>query len=172
MACNSIISIPAGDCGNNSGGILWAAIVDQDSVTGSTIVTSAWTVTAINLDGGDQYEEMTFKRNVGSTTTEPAIDLINGSTFYNNTVNFAFHRREASKSRALNILGEGQRYLNILIQDANEKYWMYEFMQLSGGPETSGQARADGSKYEVIFVGESSNRPYEVDSAIIAALVA
>jgi len=172
MACNSIISVPAGSCENNSGGIFIAYIVDQDSVSATTVVTSAWTVTNIGLVGGDLFQEFNFRRNVGNTTSTPTIDLVNGSTFYQNNITLAFHRREASKSRALNILGEGQRYLSIIIKDANDKYWYYPYMQINGGDETSGTARADGSKYEVTFTGEDSNRSYEVDSSIIAAIVA
>lgn len=172
MACNTIISVPAGSCENNSGGIFEAYIMDQDSVSALTVNASAWTVSNISIVGGDKYQEFNFRRNVGNTSTTPTIDLINGSTFYQNNLTLAFHRREASKSRALNILGEGQRYLSIIIKDANNKYWLYPYMQLNGGDETSGTARADGSKYEVTFTGEDSNRPYEVDPAILATIVA
>lgn len=171
MACNNIISVPAGSCENNSGGILTAYIIDQDYVTGTTVDTSGWTVTAIAVSGAEVFQEFNFRRNVGSTTSAPTFDLVQGSSFYQNTINMAFHRREASKSRALNILGEGQRYLSVIIKDANGLFWYYDYMQVSGGDETSGTARADGSKYEVTFAGEANNRVYEVDSSIIAGLL-
>ena len=169
MACNSITDLLKTCDGNNSGGIFEAYIIDQDSVTGSTV--SAHTVTAINLSGAETYSTFQFKRNVGNAITTPTIDLINGSTFYSSVISMMFHKREASKSASLQILGEGQRYLNIIIKDANEKYWMYSYAQLNGGDEDTGTARADGSKYTVTFIGEDDNRPYEVDSSIIAGLL-
>lgn len=170
MSCNNLISIIQGaDCSNNSGGIYTAYIIDQASITATTVVTSAWTVT--NIAATEPFTTFEFRRNVGSTSSEPTIDLINGSTFYANTVNFVFHRREASKSRALNILSEGQRYLAMIILDANGLYWYYDYLQLTAGAEESGTARADGSKYTVIFAGESNNRVYEVDPAIIPGLI-
>jgi len=170
MACNTIISVPAGTCENNSGGIFTAYIIDQDFVTGTTVSTG-WTVTAIATEGAEVFTQFEFRRNIGSSTSSPTISLVNGSTFYQNNITLAFHRREASKSKALNILGEGQRYLSIIVKDANDLYWYYPYMQLNGGDETSGVARADGSKYEVTFTGEDSNRSYEVDSSIIAGLL-
>lgn len=172
MACNTLVNISNGDCGNNSGGISAVYIIDQSDITGTTVVASAHTITAIATDSGANFTTFEFRRNTGSLTSEPAVDLINGSSFFNNTLTLMFHRREASKSRALNILGEGQRYLAAIVLDANGKYWYTDYMQLNGGAEESGTARADGSKYTVTFVGESTNRLYEVDSSIIAALIA
>jgi hypothetical protein len=170
MACNTITSILNGCSGNNSGGIFEAYIIDQDSITGSTV--SAHTVTTVTLAGSDKYATFQFKRNVGNAVTTPTIDLINGSTYFSSTISIVLHKREASKSASLQILGEGQRYLNLIIKDANGKYWMYDDAQLNGGDEDSGTARADGSKYTITFLSEMENRPYEVSSGIIAGLLA
>ena len=167
--CNNLESIFNG-CDNNSGGIYTAYIVDQDSISASTVNATAHTVTAITLDA-DTYSTFEFKRNVGNAVTTPTIDLINGSTYYSSTISLILHRREASKSYALQILGEGQRYLNIIIKDANGLYWMYDYAQLNGGDEDTGTARADGSKYTVTFLSDMANRPYLVDSSIIAGLL-
>jgi hypothetical protein len=167
--CNEIESILSSCDGNNSGGIFEAYIIDQDRVTGTTV--SAHTVTAVALSGSALYSTFQFKRNVGNAVTTPTIDLINGSTFYSSTISLVLHRREASKSAALQILGEGQRYLNIILKDANGKYWMYDDAQLNGGDEDSGTSRGDGSKYTITFLAEDDVRPYEVDSGIIAALL-
>jgi hypothetical protein len=57
-----------------------------------------------------------------------------------------FHRREASKSKAIKILGEGQRDLALVVGDANGKYWYFSNAQLTAVAEGSGQAKADGSQ--------------------------
>jgi hypothetical protein len=82
-----------------------------------------------------------------------------------------FHRREAFKSKAIKILGEGQRDLALVVGDANGKYWYFENAQLSAVAEGSGTAKADGSKYSVTFVAESEHLAYEVDSALIPTLI-
>lgn len=169
--CNSLSSILKG-CDTNSGGIYEAYIIDQDDVLAYTANTSAHTITAMTLDTGTTYSTYQFKRNVGNMVINPAIDLVNGSSFFNHNITLVFHKREASKSRAIQVLGEGQRYLSIIIKDANGKYWYTEYMQLNGGDEETGTAKADGSKVTVTFLGEMDFRSYEVDSTIISALIA
>ena len=65
------------------------------------------------------------------------------------------HRREATVSRALKILGEGQRDLAIIVLDANGIYWYFSNAQLTSLGEGSGTAKADGSKYSISFTAES-----------------
>jgi len=169
MACNNLNSILK-SCDNNQGGIYNIYINDTDNIVSETVSTTAHTITAISAS--TDFTTFEFKRNVGNVTIEPTIDLINGSTFYTATVSLVFHRREASKSRALTILAEGQRYLNMIFLDANGLYWYIDHAQLNGGTEETGTAKADGSKYTVTFVAEMSTRPYLVTSGIVAALIA
>lgn len=168
MACNSIQDILKG-CDNNAGGIYEAYIIDQDSISEYFVVESTHTITGMTTS--EDFSTFQFKRNVGNLVVTPTIDLVNGSTFYTATLTLAFHKREGYKSRSLQVLGEGQRYLGIIIKDANGIYWFLDHAQLNGGDETSGTAKADGSKYEVTFVAEMDNRPYVVDASIIASLI-
>lgn len=170
MACNNIEDILKG-CDTSSGGIYEAILIDQDDVTAVNVDTTAHTVTGITMTSGATFSTIQFKRNVGSAVTTPTIDFANGSTFYSNTITIVLHKREASKSRKLQILAEGQRYLSIIIKDAQNKYWLYQYAQLNGGEESTGTAKADGSKYTVTFMSEEDNRPYEVSSSIIAGLL-
>jgi hypothetical protein len=118
------------------------------------------------------YEAFEFRRNTGNFTEETAVDFANGSSFVTATITLMFHRREASKSKAIKILSEGQRDLAIIVKDANGKYWYFPFAQLSATAEGSGTAKADGSKYSVTFIAENENLAYEVDPTIIAGLLA
>jgi len=170
MACNLNNLIPVTQsCDANSGGIFNVYIIDTDDVTGTTISASAHTITGISAS--TDFTSFEFRRNVGNVSITPTVDLINGSTFYEATVTLVFHRREAPKSRALQILGEGQRYLDMIFLDANGIYWYIDHAQLNGGAEETGTLRADGSKYTTTFVAQMTNRPYVVDSAIIPALI-
>lgn len=171
MACTTLTSITKG-CSNNQGGIVAVYINEVDNI--SAVTSSALTHTITGITGptaGIKFTSFEFVRNVGSVTIEPTIDLVNGSTYYEATMTLVFHRREASKSRALQILGEGQRYLDIIYLDANGIYWFLDHAQLSGGAEETGTARGDGSKYTVTFVAQMDTRPYEVVSTIVPALI-
>ena len=169
MSCNTLTSILKGCDSNNIGGITSILINDQDNVAGPISVTNY-----VVDDFGtlvDQFVPFEFRRNTGMYTEEAAIDLVNGSSFYTQTVTLIFHRREAAKSKAIKILGEGQRDLALVVGDANGKYWYFPKAQLTAVTEGSGTAKADGSKYSVTFVAENEALAYEVDSAIIPDLV-
>ncbi len=78
-----------------------------------------------------------------------------------------FHRREAAKSYAIQILGEGQRDLFVVLKDANGLYWVFQDVQLSAVGEGSGTAKADGSKYSVTLMAESTEYALEASLATL-----
>ena len=174
MSCENLETIVK-SCLNNSGGIFKVYINQQDNIDGFTLdsAPNAWTIDSITLiGGGDLYTEFEIRRNTGSYTEDAAIDLVNGSSYVTATISLMFHRRDQAKSQAIKVLGAGQQYLNAIIQDANGKYWYFPYLQLSAVGEGSGTARADGSKYSVTLIAENDFLAYEVDSTIIAALLA
>ena len=174
MACENLESIVK-SCDNNSGGIFKVYINQQDNIDGFTLdsAPNTWTIDSITLvGGGDLYTEFEIRRNTGSYTEDAAIDLVNGSSYVTATISLMFHRRDQAKSQAIKVLGAGQQYLNAIIEDANGLYWYFPYLQLSAVGEGSGTARADGSKYSVTLIAENDFLAYEVDSTIIAALLA
>ena len=162
MSCEALITIEK-PCGNNIGGIKTVWIAPQDDVT-ATI--TGWEVTALALT--NPAAVYAINRNTGNYTEDTAIDLINGSTFVTQTITLMFNRRDKDKSEAIHVLGAGQQYLAVFIQDANDKYWYFENAQLSATGEGSGTARADGSKYSITLLAESEHLAYEVLSTQIA----
>jgi hypothetical protein len=169
MACSTLVTITKG-CDNNQGGIQAVYIQAQTEVTlPVTVVPNDWEVTSITT--ASDFVPFEFNRNTGSYTEEAAIDLVNGSSFVTQTITLMFHRREAAKSRAIKILGEGQRDLCVIVKDMNGKYWWFQDVQVTGFAEGSGTAKADGSKYSVTLTAESEFLAYEVDPAIIAGLL-
>ncbi len=169
MACNTLTSLIQGTCENNSGGIFTAYIFPMEDVATFTEDAATWMVTALTLSTPAVPFE--FRRNTSNYTEDGAIDLVNGSSFTNATLNFIFHRREAAKSKAIKIIGEGQRYLGVVIGDANGKYWYFPNAQVSALGEGSGTARADGSKYSVTMIAENDFLAKEVSSVIAASLL-
>jgi hypothetical protein len=168
MSCTTLTAITKG-CDNNIGGITAIYINDMDNITSTTIDSASYMVDAQVVSSN--YEAFEFRRNTGNFTEETAVDFANGSSFVTATITLMFHRREASKSKAIKILSEGQRDLAIIVKDANGKYWYFPFAQLSATAEGSGTAKADGSKYSVTFIAENENLAYEVDPTIIAGLI-
>jgi hypothetical protein len=171
MSCTALENIIKG-CDNNIGSITKIYINDQDNVTidpTTDIDFATWTITAIAAL--PVFEEFEFRRNTSNYTEEAAIDLINGSSFVTQTINLMFHRREGAKSRAIKILGEGQRDLAVIVLDGNGKYWYFEKVQVTAYGEGSGTAKADGSKYSLVLTSEAENLAYEVDPDVIPTII-
>ena len=167
MACTTLEAIVKG-CENNIGSITKIYINDQDNVTvdpSTDIDLANWIITAITVTA--DFEEFEFRRNTSNYTEEAAIDLINGSSFVTQTINLMFHRREGAKSRAIKILGEGQRDLAVIVLDGNGKYWYFDKVQVTAYGEGSGTAKADGSKYSLVLTAEAENLAFEVDPDVI-----
>ena len=166
MSCEALISIEK-PCGNNIGGIKTVWIAPQADVTLVQPTAGTWIINTITTITPD-CAVYAINRNTGNYTEDTAIDLINGSSFVTQTITLMFNRRDKDKSEAIHVLGAGQQYLAVFIQDANDKYWYFENAQLSATGEGSGTARADGSKYSITLLAESEHLAYEVLSTQIA----
>ena len=169
MACTTLESILK-TCDSNIGGITSIYINDQENIDNTALVITAYVITDFGTLA-DPFIPFEFRRNTGMYTEEAAIDLVNGSSYYTLTVTLMFHRREAAKSKAIKILGEGQRDLALVVGDANGKYWYFPTAQLTAVAEGSGTAKADGSKYSITFVAENENLAYEVAAAEIPNII-
>ena len=165
MSCEALISIEK-PCDNNIGGIKTVWIAPQDDVTLVQPAPGTWIINTITSISPN-CAVYAINRNTGNYTEDTAIDLINGSTFVTQTITLMFNRRDKEKSEAIHVLGAGQQYLAVFIQDSNDKYWYFENVQLSATGEGSGTARADGSKYSVTLLAEADHLAYEVLSTQI-----
>jgi hypothetical protein len=168
--CTSLNGIPNG-CSDDVGlgGIKRAFFFDVEDIDTETLNTTTGELDALTLL--EAASEYVFKRNTALHTTTPNVDLINGSTFYTHVATLMFGRRKASKSVELQLMAEGQRYLGLVYQDANDQWWYVKDFQLTGGDETSGQAKADNSKYEVQLTAEWAYRAFELDEALALSLL-
>ena len=172
MACNNLQSIKKSDnCdGANAGGIVELMVIDSSNVVSTTVDVTGHTITAISAS--TDFVQFQFNRDTGNLVPSRKIDLVNGSDYFEVTVAMVIPKRQAAKSRALQILGEGQRFLDIIVKDSNGLYWFVKEAQLATMEGNSGTAFADGSKYNVTFIAKMTNDPYEVDSTIIPSLLA
>lgn len=171
MACTTLTTITK-TCDNNIGGIrsiwLWD-MEDQDTFTENA---STWAIDALVIGAPTAPIGYEFIRNTSNYVEDGAIDLANGSSFVTQTITLMFARREAAKSKAIKILGEGQRYLGALVLDSNGIYWVFQDLQLSATGEGSGTAKADGSKYSVTLLAEVQNLAKTMSSADALSFIA
>lgn len=164
MACTTLTNI-AKSCDNNIGGIKSIWIWDMEDQSTFVEDAATWTITDLEIGAPTAPTGYEFIRNTSNYTEDGNIDLANGSSFVTATINLMFARREASKSKAIKILGEGQRYLGALVLDSNGIYWVFQDLQLSAFGEGSGTAKADGSKYSVTLLAEVATKAKEMTSA-------
>jgi hypothetical protein len=170
--CNSLTSILK-SCDNNAGGIVKFYIAPADYITGYTA--SAGVITAATMSASTTFVEFEFNRNTSSFEEVPTIDLVNGSTFYNQTITLQLARREAAKRQALLLIASGQPDLTCIIKDSNELYWAFGFtndkVNLTGGGGGSGTAKQDLNGYTLTFTAESAEPAYEIDEAVVLNII-
>jgi hypothetical protein len=137
-------------------------------------------VTATTVDGvtgkitgftvSSDFESIYFKRNALSHTESDKRNLDEGSTYVEGTVTASFKRRNAENRELLISAGDGQRDLCCVYKDGNGLWWYVPTMQLATKEGTTGVVKADGSKYDVTFVGEYEEDAREVEASAIADL--
>jgi len=163
MPCESLITIEK-SCLNNTGGIRTVWIAPQDEVT---VTEGTWQITTATLT--NPAAVYAINRNTGNYTEDTAQDLLTGNQLVTQTITLMFNRRDKDKSEAIHVLGAGQQYLAVFIEDANGLYWYFENAQLTATGEGSGTARADGSKYSITLLSEAEHLSYEILSTVITA---
>lgn len=169
MACSSLVDLEK-DCNNNVGGGQTLGVNDDDQVTAETIDGTTQIITAATHTSA--FKSLYFKRNQINFVEEEQINLDEGSSFVKCTLTVSFKRREAAKSKALKLLGAGQRDLYFVFKDGNGLWWRFRKMQLATNTGGSGAVKADGSKYDVTFVGEYEQLTNEVQESVAVAFFA
>ena len=158
------------ECLNNLGGLYQMIYNDQDQLQ-VTLDEAANTVTAIVHSSACQT--ISLRKGQGNFTEPAAIDLVAGSSITTGTINLNPTRRDAAKTRALKVMGQGQRYLGCFCKDGNGIWWYLPEMQLSNAAGGSGANKAEGSKYEITLVNEVEleNMAYAVAEALVLPLL-
>ena len=156
MACDITSGFQLG-CRDNSGGIKNIYIL-SGSVTAIT-EDSSDTITDISGDGVFYQFELT--KNTGDFTETPNPSLENGTVFYTQTVNAAFHKLQTSIRNQVKVLAQNPD-LKIVVEtnngteDGTGKFFYigrYRGATLSGGSGTTGTAFGDANQYALTFEG-------------------
>lgn len=166
MACDITSGFQLG-CRDNSGGISNIYIL-SGSVT--TVTESTGEITDISGDGVFYQFELT--KNTGDFTETPNPSLENGTVFYTQTVNAAFHKLQTSIRNQVKVLAQNPD-LKIVVETNNGsednvgKFFYigrYRGATLSGGSGTTGTAFGDANQYALTFEGLEPQPAQEIQT--------
>jgi len=168
MACEALEGIELG-CERNSGGLHQIIVGDMADIVTQVVDSVVYEINSMTVSSVPV--EIAVKRKTSNYVEDEQNDFVNGSVVVTSTITAMLHRRDSEKSRKLNILGAGQRYLYVICKDANGLYWYFPNVQLQSIGEGSGQERADGSKYSVVLVGENDQLAYVIQPSVVASIL-
>lgn len=139
-------------------------------VVGTTVVGPAPNNTSNQSIWTYLLYEVETNKNVCSYTETVAIDMANGTTFFNQVVTMALSRRETTKRSFIEKLISAQKELIVIILDSNGIYWLFglsEGAYVSGIEGGSGTAKSDANGYTVTFTAMEPLQAYETQASAI-----
>ena len=145
-------------CRDNSGGIKNIYIL-SGSITGIDEVSDGL-ISAIS--GSGVFYKFELTKNTGDLTETPTPSLENGTVYYDQLINVAFHKLQSSIRNQVKTLAQNPN-LKIVVETNNgveDPYTgrffyigRYRGATLSGGAATSGTAFGDANQYSLTFQG-------------------
>ena len=171
MTCNQTLTAILRDCSPSMGGIIEVMFANKEDV--QEVALSEDMVNSITMANSKKFVKFQFARNTGSMSSNYTIDPTTGVKFVTTDLVLVFNRMETSKRVSIKALVQND--LVAIVKDANGKYWYLgydEALNATAGDGMTGTARADRNGYSVTLQDNSHEMPYEVNSEIIAALVA
>jgi len=156
-------------CRDNSGGIKNIYIL-SGSIT-SIEEASEGLISGISGSGTFYKYELT--KNTGDLSETPTPSLENGTVYYEQTINAAFHKLQASIRNQVKVLAQNPN-LKIVVETNNGeetpytgKFFFvgrYRGATLSAGAATSGTAFGDANQYALTFQGLEPQPMDEIQS--------
>ena len=171
MACNQTLNGLVRDCQPSMGGIVEAHAINKEYI--EKIAAAEGVVSEITLAEGEKFKSYYFNRNTGSMTSNYTLDPATGVRFVTTDLVLQFNRMETAKRVEVTALAQNE--LALIVKDANGKYWLLgkdEPVMATAGEGVTGTARGDRNGYGITLQDTSLEMPYEVDAAIVAALLA
>ena len=168
MACNISNGFQLG-CRDNSGGIKNIYIL-----SGSTPgITEASEGLISDLSGSGVWYKFELTKNTGDFTETPTVSLENGTVFYDQIVNVAFHKLQSSIRNTVKVLAQNPD-LKLIIETNNgvESPYVGRYFYvgnrrgatLSGGAGATGTAFGDANQYALSFQGIEPEPAEEIET--------
>ena len=145
-------------CRDNTGGIKNIYILSGSVTT----ITEASEGLISDLSGTGVFYKFELTKNTGDFTETPTVSLENGTVFYDQILNVAFHKLQSSIRNQVKVLAQNPD-LKIIIETNNgvESPYTGRFFymgnrrgaSLSGGAGATGTAFGDANQYALSFQG-------------------
>lgn len=157
-------------CRDNSGGIKNIYILSGSVST----VTEASEGLISDLDGSGVFYKFELTKNTGDFLETPTVSLENGTVFYDQAINVAFHKLQSSIRNQVKVLAQNPD-LKIVVETNNgvESPYTGRFFYignrrgatLSGGAGATGTAFGDANQYALSFQGIEPEPAEEIQTA-------
>lgn len=157
------------DCRDNAGGMKAAWMIEFANVTGVT--SAAGIVSAIAKANNARFWKYEQIRGNAEAKEDIEQNEGNGVTVYNQAVTLILTKMQASLRNEIVLLAKN--YLVMVVQDRNDKYWLYgwtEGLILATGGAGTGKAGTDLNGYTLNFTGQQTALALEVSSSVITTL--
>lgn len=158
------------DCKDSLGGIKAMWVINHANVT--AVTEASGIVSAITKSAGKVFYKYELVKNTGSLTETITTSVENGTVFYAQELSIVLNKLQANTRNEILLLA--QSTLMVVVQDANDKYWLlgrFTGLDVTGGTSATGTAQGDRNGYTLTFTGGEKALAPEVNSGIIAGLV-
>ena len=157
-------------CRDNSGGIRNIYILSGSITTVAEV--SDGLISGIT--GSGTFYKFELTKNTGDLTEAPTPSLENGTVFYEQTLNVAFHKLQSSIRNQVKVLAQNPD-LKIIVETNNGiespytgRYFLlgrYRGATLSAGSATTGTAFGDANQYALTFQGLEPEPMDEIETS-------
>jgi hypothetical protein len=157
------------DCKDSLGGIKAMWVINHANVT--AVTEASGIVSAITKAAGKVFYKYELVKNTGSLTETITTSVENGTVFYAQELSIVLNKLQANTRNEILLLA--QSTLMVVVQDANDKYWLlgrFTGLDVTGGTSATGTAQGDRNGYTLTFTGGEKQLAPEVNSGIIAGL--
>lgn len=168
MACDITSGFTLG-CRDNSGGIKNIYIL-SGSIS-SIVDASEGLISAIS--GSGTFYKFQLTKNTGDLTETPSPSLENGTVFYDQSLNVAFHKLQSSIRNQVKVLAQNPD-IKIIVETNNGsetpytgRYFLigrYRGATMSAGAGATGTAFGDANQYALTFQGLEPEPMDEIQS--------
>ena len=157
------------DCKESLGGIKAVWLIAHANV--SSVTEASGIVSAITKGAGKVFYKYELVKHTGALTETITASVENGTVFYAQELSIVLNKLQANTRNEILLLA--QNTLMVVVQDANDKYWLLGRTQgcdVTGGTAASGTAQGDRNGYTLTITGSEKQLSPEVNSGIIAGL--
>ncbi len=170
MACTLTQGFQIG-CNDSSGGVVEFLIGDFGTL-GAITQNASGMITTI---GGSSFMYTYEAEKATSTLTENInVNRENGTRYFEQTASYVLNKASQEKRNEIKLLAQAK--LAVIVKDKNDKYWLMgqvAGVRLDGTSTTEwGTAMGDRNGYTLNFKAEEVEPMAEIDSSIVAALLA